>query len=421
MLGTGAKVGVNYLKYFGDRLTKSETESRLRLDESNAEDIYNGLKSLKGSALKVAQMLSMDKNILPKAYSDKFSLSQFSVPPLSPALVMKTFRDYFQKSPSELFDEFDAKSIYAASIGQVHKAKLKGKDLAVKIQYPGVAASISSDLALVKPVALKMFNVKGAGLDVYFNEVKDKLLEETDYRLELQSSVEIATSCSEIENLQFPQFYPELSTDRILTMDWMSGIHLSEFSISNKDPELSNKIGQTLWDFYMFQIHTLKKVHADPHPGNFLVSPNNELIVLDFGCVKSIPLDFYNPYFELAKSEIMQDEAKFATKLEELGIVKDGDEKGEREFITQTFHQLLTLFTKPLHTEVFDFSDSSYFTELTTVGEELSKNSQFRNMDGSRGSKHFIYVNRTFFGLYNLLYQIGANRIQINTFIPKVF
>ena len=121
IMSTGVKVGGNYLKYYGKKLVNSET-TKDELNESNAEDIYDSLKSLKGSALKVAQMLSMEKNILPKAYVDKFSLSQFQVPPLSAALVRKTFKHYFGDTPESLFDSFDAHSVAAASIGQVHKA-----------------------------------------------------------------------------------------------------------------------------------------------------------------------------------------------------------------------------------------------------------------------------------------------------------
>src|SRR5690606_15624635 len=108
------------------------------LNEDNAADIYTSLSELKGSALKVAQMLSMDKNILPKAYVDKFSLSQYNAPPLSGPLIMQTFKKNFGSTPDKIFDEFDLKSTNAASIGQVHKAKLNGEKLAVKIQYPGV-------------------------------------------------------------------------------------------------------------------------------------------------------------------------------------------------------------------------------------------------------------------------------------------
>ena len=100
LVKTGAKVGVNYLKYYGNKITDSEENAREQLNKDNAEDIYDSLKDLKGSPLKVAQMLSMEKSILPRAYVEKFSLAQFSVPPLSEALVLKTFKKSFGKFPS---------------------------------------------------------------------------------------------------------------------------------------------------------------------------------------------------------------------------------------------------------------------------------------------------------------------------------
>ncbi|MGK0421926.1 MAG: putative unusual protein kinase regulating ubiquinone biosynthesis (AarF/ABC1/UbiB family), partial [Polaribacter sp.] len=323
LVKTGAKIGVNYLKYYGDKFTKSELEAKDRLNESNAEDIYDGLQQLKGSALKVAQMLSMEKSVLPRAYVEKFSLSQFSVPPLSPALVVKTFKKYFGKDPSEIYDKFDTVSTNAASIGQVHRAEKDGKKLAVKIQYPGIAQSITSDLSMVKPIAVKMFNIRGKDSDRYFKEVEGKLVEETNYILEVAQSKAIVAACKHIPNLNFPNYYSDLSSDRIITMDWMDGIHLSEFSTNDQD--ISNKLGQALWDFYMFQIHKLKKVHADPHPGNFLISPENELIAIDFGCMKTIPMEFYTPYFELAKPECISDPVLFEEKLYELEILREDD------------------------------------------------------------------------------------------------
>lgn len=415
-VSTGAKVGVNYLKYYGDKLTKTEDEARSKLNENNADDIYDSLKQLKGSALKVAQMLSMEKSIMPQAYVEKFSLAQFSVPPLSPPLVLKTFKTYFGKLPNELYDSFNPTSVNAASIGQVHIAEKNGKKLAVKIQYPGVAESISSDLALVKPIAMKMFNIKGKDSDKYFKEVEGKLIEETNYILELQQSKEIAAACAHIPNLLFPQYYEELSSERIITMDYMEGEHLSEFTFRNTNQKIANKLGQALWDFYMFQIHKLKKVHADPHPGNFLVSQDHDLVALDFGCMKSIPDDFYVPYFELAKPENITDKDFFTTKLYQLEILREDDTKEEVLFFSEMFHELLSLFTQPFHAETFDFSDADFFGKITELGQRYSKNTELRKMNGNRGSKHFIYMNRTFFGLYNLMFDLKAQNIKINNF-----
>jgi predicted unusual protein kinase regulating ubiquinone biosynthesis (AarF/ABC1/UbiB family) len=413
LVQTGAKVGVNYIKHYAEKMVNSDL-TRDKLNENNAEDIYDGLKSLKGSALKVAQMLSMDKNFLPQAYVEKFSLSQFSVPPLSAPLVLKTFKTNFGKTPYEIFDEFNANSVNAASIGQVHLAKKNDKKLAVKIQYPGVANSISSDLALVKPIAVRMFNLQGKDSDKYFKEVEDKLIEETNYLLELKQSQEVVEACSKIENILFPNYYPEFSSEKIITMDWMSGIHLSEFTAKNTDKAVGDKLGQALWDFYMYQIHVLRKVHADPHPGNFLVDDQNRLIALDFGCMKQIPNEFYEPYFELINKNVITDPARFNQKLFELEILRQDDSPEEIEYFTEMFHDLLSLFTKPFQEQTFDFADETFFESIAKLGERFSNDTNLKKMNGNRGSKHFIYMNRTFFGLYNLMFDLKAKIVVDN-------
>lgn len=414
LMTTGVKVGGNYLKYYSKKLVNSET-TKDELNESNAEDIYDGLKNLKGSALKVAQMLSMDKNIMPKAYVEKFSLAQFQVPPLSAPLVRKTFKKYFGDTPESLFDTFNAESVAAASIGQVHKATKDGKDLAVKIQYPGIAESISSDLAMVKPVAMRMFNIKGKDSDKYFIEVEGKLLEETDYLLEVEQSKEISEACKNIPNLRFPKYYEELSGERIITMDWMTGVHLSEFTKTNTDKVKADKVGQTLWDFYMFQMHQLKRVHADPHPGNFLVNADANLIAIDFGCIKSVPEEFYVPYFELAIPENINDPVIFLEKMYALEILTKEDTPEETKFFSELFYEMLSLFTKPFHNETFDFADADFFGRIAELSTKYSKDTEIRKMNGNRGSKHFLYINRTFFGLYNLMNDLGA-KVEINNY-----
>ncbi|GLU50603.1 ABC1 kinase family protein [Dyadobacter frigoris] len=418
LITTGVKIGGNYLKYYGEKITNPES-ARDNLNTNNAEDIYDGLKNLKGSALKLAQMLSMEKSFMPQAYVEKFSLSQFSVPPLSAPLVIKTFRKYFGKSPLDLFDTFNPNAINAASIGQVHKATANGKELAVKIQYPGVAESITSDLALVKPIAMKMFNIQSKDSDKYFKEVETKLTEETNYILEIAQSKEIGEACAHIPNLRFPKYYEEFSSERVITMDWMTGIHLSEFVKTNPSQESSNKIGQALWDFYMFQVHQLRKVHADPHPGNFLVDKDENLIAIDFGCMKEIPEDFYKPYFELAEKENMNDPEIFRRKLFELEILTEKDTPEETIYFSKLFHEILTLFTEPFQVEEFDFANEVFFARLVELGEKYANDKNLRKMNVNRGSKHFIYINRTFFGLFSLLHELKA-KVSINKYVSLI-
>ena len=413
LVTTGVKLGGNYIKYIGDKIVDPEN-AREKLDEENAKDIYDGLKSLKGSALKVAQMLSMEKNLLPSAYVDRFSLAQFSVPPLSGPLVRKTFKKYFGKYPEELFDTFATQSVNAASIGQVHLATKNGRKLAVKIQYPGVAKSIGSDLALVKPVATRMFNLKGQDTEKFFKEIEGKLLEETDYNLELEQSLTIKEQCKEIPNLLFPNYYADLSCEKILTMDWMDGIHLSEYAQDNNDQEKNKRLGQTLWDFYMYQMHILKSVHADPHPGNFLITEKGELVTIDFGCIKEIPEEFYTPYFELANETAINDLDFFAHKITELEILRSDDSPEARKYIINLFHDMLSVFTYPFHGETFDFSNEAFWGRIAGMSDRLANDKYLRKLNGNRGSRHFLYINRTFFGLYNLMHDLKAEIVVDN-------
>ena len=408
LVTTGIKLGGNYIKYYSKKALKVEG-SRQQLDEENAKDIYNSLKTLKGSALKVAQMLSMEKNLLPRAYIDQFSLAQFSVPPLSWPLVKKLIRKYLGANPDSVFDSFSVQSKNAASIGQVHQATKNGKRLAVKVQYPGVADSISSDLSIVKPIALRMFNLKGQDTDKYFKEVENKLLEETDYKLELEQSQWIADKCKDIPYLKFPTYYPEFSSEKILTMDWMHGLHVSEYvAKGSTDVFANNQLGQTLWDFYMYQIHHLKKVHADPHPGNFLIDDDENLVALDFGCVKAIPDHFYNPYFELAALNFEENKNQFESILFDLEILRKDDGPDELIYLSNLFGRLIKILTLPFSQNEFDFGNELFWGEINSLSETLASDQQLRKMNGNRGSKHFIYINRTFFGLYSLLNDLKA-------------
>lgn len=406
LVSTGVKIGGNYLKYYSKKIVNPEL-TKDSLHEDNATDIYDGLKELKGSALKVAQMLSMEKNLLPQSYVEKFSLSQFSVPPLSAPLVIKTFKKYFGKEPNELFDAFSAESINAASIGQVHKAKKDGKELAVKIQYPGVRDSIGTDIAMVKPIAIRMFNLQGTS-DEYFQEIEGKLMEETDYALELEQSELVRKDCAVLQNIRFPKYYPELSCEKIITMDWMQGQHLSEWCKGEHTQEERDKVGQALYNFYMYQIHGLKKFHADPHPGNFLIDENANLIAIDFGCMKKLPEDFYVPYFEMIQPETVDNDKLFKEKLIELGVLHKEDSPEEEAFFFTMFKELLSTFVEPYKHEKFDFGKPDFSNAIAALSEKLANDKVLRKMNNNRGSKHFIYVNRTFFGLYSLLFDLKA-------------
>ncbi|MCX2478685.1 AarF/ABC1/UbiB kinase family protein [Pedobacter sp. MC2016-15] len=412
---TGFQIGGNYIKHYSKKLFNPEL-GRDELNEDNATDIYKSLSELKGSALKIAQMLSMDKNILPKSYVDKFTQSQYNAPPLSGPLIIRTFTKNFGKTPEVIYDKFNIVSSNAASIGQVHQAELNGRKLAVKIQYPGVGDSISSDLKLVKPFAFRLLGMSEKELNIYIKEVEERLLEETDYELEVRRSIEITEACKVIDNIVFPTYYPELSGKRIITMDWIEGLHLKEFLQKNPSQELRNKIGQALWDFYNFQQHELRAVHADPHPGNFMITPDEKLGVIDFGCIKEMPDDFYVPFFSLISSDVVKDKEKTIAAFRKLEMIHTDDTSAQIEFYYKAYLEMIQLFARPYLSATFDFSEPEFFAQLYAFGEKIAKMPEFKQ---ARGVKHFIYVNRTNFGLYTILQELKAT-IHTDTYKPHI-
>jgi len=406
MVGTGAKIGGNYLKYYAKKAVTGQ-DNKTALHEDNAQDIYRSLSQLKGSALKVAQMLSMDKGILPKAYTQKFALSQYSAPPMSGPLVMKTYKSAFGRYPSQDFDRFDSNSLAAASIGQVHVAEKAGKKYAVKIQYPGVADSIKSDLKLVKPVANAMFGLPEKEMQKYFEEVEEKLMEETRYDLELQRGQELAAACSHLENVHFPQYYSEYSSNKILVMDLLEGKHLAEYLQTQPSQAEKNQVAQALWDFYEYQLHELRCIHADPHPGNFLFTEKATVGVIDFGCVKEVPEDFYFSYFPLLIQELQENPAIINELMRGIEMIFPGDSFSLQQELTEAFLSMTRLLSRPFQQEEFHFTQE-YLDEIYVEGERIYQLPEVRKPTQPRGSKHALYVNRTYFGIYSLMADLNA-------------
>ncbi len=418
MFGTSVRLGGNYIKHYSKKAFNKDL-SRSDLDKKNADDIFNTLSQLKGSALKIAQMLSMDQGILPKEYAERFKEAQFNSMALSGPLVVSTFKKYTGKMPTDLFDDFNPKSVHAASIGQVHEAHLNGKKLAVKVQYPGVADSIRSDINMVTPLIIRVMNLPEKALKEYVEEIEDRLVEETDYDKEIENGITIGNACHDIENLIIPKYYKELSGKRILTMEWVEGIPLGKFLTEEKDQEKKNQIGQALLDFFHHQLHELKYFHADFHPGNFLVSEDNKLVALDFGCTKTLPESFYLHYFGMVNAGIKNDKQKFESYLYDLDFLRRSDDKEWHDLFFKTTFDSLSVIAEPLKSESFYFGDKKYFQRLKDHGDVLMGNKKFRKKEAIRGPKDAIYLHRTFYGLYSILHELNATVKMDNDFLKQ--
>ncbi|MDR8392100.1 AarF/ABC1/UbiB kinase family protein [Aliifodinibius sp. S!AR15-10] len=401
---TGLKLGTNYAKRHLKKAAgrKESKEESSRFHTENAREVFDEFSKLRGTALKIAQSLSMDQGMLPEEFTEVMGEAQYSVPPINKALARSIIKKQLGSYPEQVFSSFNTSALAAASIGQVHKARLKdGRDVAVKIQYPNVRETIQSDLGMAK-ILIKRFVKKGADLDDYFEEVESTLMEETDY---IQEGQQIEAFRKRFSNgaVVTPEWIEELSTQKVLTMTFIEGKHLKEFLQTSPSQEERNHFGQLLWDFFHDQVVQRDTVHADTHPGNFLFTEDGRLGVIDFGCVKKFPLEFSNKYLRLLPIHMEDDIDKIRKLFIDLEITKENPDDPEKE---ERFFKFCMnygrAFAQPYKNDRFDFGDPEFKALINRFAKEPPI------MNEPRGSKHFIYSTRVHLGLYNLLMKLGA-------------
>ena len=401
---TGLRVGTNYaLNNLKNRFSGNgaSASSQSELHTNNARYLYDEFSKLRGTALKLAQTLSLDHGLLPEEFVDVMSQAQYRVPPISKALVRQIIKDELGGYPEEIFAEFRPEASAAASIGQVHEAILRdGQDVMVKIQYPNIRVSIGSDLSMAKLVFRRM--VRSDRTDAYFREVYDKMMEETDYRHEGEQISQFAERYGG-EHFAIPEHLPEYSTASVLTMTRISGEHIGDFLARDPEQEERNRYGQLLWDFFHAQINDSRTLHADAHPGNYMLCPDGRLGVLDFGCVKVCPDDFFRDYVSLLPLHLEGDREELWKLYIRLGLVdaSSGDPDYEKSFF-ELCRKFGNLVISPYHARSFDFGDEEFSRTYKELVREATAQPQ------PRGTHHFIYVTRAHIGLYRMLMQLGA-------------
>lgn len=300
------KAGASQLSHQA-RQSLRKPEQRALAQQQHEQELgqllFSCLNRLKGSALKVAQMLAQEANFLPAELRQQLSKSCYQVTPLNRALIHKVFQQEFGKAAEHLFTEFHPQAFAAASLGQVHQASLSdGRQLAVKVQYPGIRSSIHSDLSLLRSM-LQGLSLSGkikaqpAVIEKLVAQAEQTLLEELDYGHEAQQLQEFASKLR-LPGIVIPEVYPAYSSSRVLTMQKLEGWHLNQWLAQNPDQASRNHYGQLLFDWFWYQVTVLRYLHADPHQGNFLIMADGRLGILDFGCARRLSPEFYQAMAE---------------------------------------------------------------------------------------------------------------------------
>jgi predicted unusual protein kinase regulating ubiquinone biosynthesis (AarF/ABC1/UbiB family) len=398
---TGLKVGANYASYHLKKVLGADHGTKGELHTRNATEVFKEFSRLRGTALKLAQTMSLDTSILPDEFVDIMAQSQYQVPPINRVLVRTIIKRELGKYPEELFRSFTPDAIAAASIGQVHRAVLHdGRAVAVKIQYPNVRDTIDSDLSIARTLFKRIAGTRS--IDDYFNEVREKLLEETDYENEGRQLTAYRERFN-TEKFATPEWLPEYSTKRVLTMTFLEGRHLDALLAENPPQETLDHYGQLMWDFFHAQIDNSYTVYADAHPGNFIFTHDGRLGIIDFGCIKTSPADFFDNYIRLFDVHMRDDDQLMRQVYQNLEMV---DEHPSDVAFNERFYAFCRNFgghfLSPYNTEVFDFGNPEFGQKIAVYAKEATSFTE------PRGSRHFIFVSRLHVGLYRMLMKLSA-------------
>ncbi len=292
----GLSLAGSYLGYQVQNIVLGETgkpQRKAHFQKKASRRLREELGALKGPAMKLGQLLSLQGGILPEETLLELANLQMQAPGMHASLARAQFKSALGKYPEEMFREFDPEPFAAASLGQVHRAvTFKGEKVAVKIQYPAIRSAIESDLKLLRSAALPG-RVTGHVPSALLDEVARGLLEETDYVREAGNLDYFRKGLAGLDFVTVPRVHRELSTDRVLTMSFVEGELLSDWLKRKPSQALRDLTGARLFEAYETQAQHLRVIHADQHPGNFLFQPDGRFGLVDFGCVKRVNFDVF--------------------------------------------------------------------------------------------------------------------------------
>ena len=270
--------------------------------DKNADIILNALGGLKGPLMKVAQLLSTIPDALPKEYAEKLQSLQAEAPSMGWFFVKRRMSSELGPDWLTKFDNFERVAKNAASLGQVHKAIIKGNDIACKLQYPDMISTVDADLKQLKLI----FSLYGTWdktiktKDIY-NELSERLKEELNYKRELKNMLLFNEMLKDEKYINIPKPIEKLSTNRLLTMSWLKGESFMKWK--NSSPKTKNHLALTLFYAWYIPFYKFGIIHGDPHPGNYQVDNSNEnkpnINLLDFGCIRVFPAKFVKGVIDL--------------------------------------------------------------------------------------------------------------------------
>jgi predicted unusual protein kinase regulating ubiquinone biosynthesis (AarF/ABC1/UbiB family) len=407
MASMTAGVTGSYLGYLAQRAFLSEKgrDEKLRSTHAKAgRRIASDLQELRGPAMKLGQLFSVQSGLLPDEALTELGSLQREAPGMHPSLVRAQFRGAMGAPPEQVFTSFDETPFAAASLGQVHRAITRaGETVAVKIQYPGITDAVRSDFTWFRAVATAS-QMKRYFPESLIAELEQHIIAETDYDAEAKNLEFFADKLAPLEFVDVPRVHRDLSRGTVLTLSMVRGESIDAFLTRRPTQRVRDLVGERLLELFYYQVLKLEAFHADPHWGNYLFRADGTIGLVDFGCVKYLTTPFVDNLRAVFLYPGPRDSAAFRELLSERYALS-----GQQ--LSATTQGALVRMAKEFYATVYppdaerddvpvDFSDA-------TVVKSFARESQ--NLLRAKATlPDYVFLGRVESGLYNTLHRLKA-------------
>jgi predicted unusual protein kinase regulating ubiquinone biosynthesis (AarF/ABC1/UbiB family) len=385
---------------FRDEENRGEHRAAVLL--KNAVRVKEALGQLKGVPMKIGQMLSLHERLFPEEVARVLRMLQQKAPAAPFADIVAMIRDELGRRFNHI-EYIDENALAAASIGQVHRARLKdGRDIALKVQYPGIDDVIRADMKNLKGVLKLLFSMfTRMDMEPVWQELNDRLLEELDYEKEAANMKRMARFFKHDQSVVIPKVIDKVSSRHVLGMELVLGISPDSLSHNDYPQELKNAWGVSIMKLILQGIFRFRFLHVDPNIANFSFLGNGGIIVYDFGCMKEIPEKLARGYVRLIRAVLDKKYALIPEILHFMGVHRADGTPISEEMVSD-FAEVFYEFVEP--GAVFSFGDDHRIYErLQALG--------FKHISESMSlvfPKDIIFIDRTFGGHFGNLCRLNA-------------
>lgn len=377
--------------------------SREELMRHIGHEVAATLGEMKGAVMKVGQIASQMKDVLPREIAEQLAVLQNASAPMPFHVIRRQLEKELGGPVAERFSRFEETPFAAASIGQVHQATtLDGDTVVVKVQYPAIRSSIDSDMKHLKRILRlgSLLRVDDRALDAVFREIREQLDDELDYLKEAENLQLFRKFHADDADVVVPRVYPELSGTAVLTLSLEEGTPLESVNDDNGfDQALRDHLGERLFDLLGHQIFRLHAVHCDPHPGNFAFRPDGTIVFYDFGAVKRLPDEDVALMATLVRSALNEDWPGLDRTLVSLGARRQKEAVPER-----LYRNWVPLLLQGISDQAFDFRHAHLHQDVVRQARKTPWDEMLKFQPSSRT----LLVQRVIAGHYWTMKSLGV-------------